>query len=474
MKLFHGPCVEINDRWAVEAVWAGDFGNGDFDQTDLVFGTGIRMRENRIVFVSSGTTLDRLCYCWHDNSWYVSNSLPALLAGANLSLRDDYHQYAEDISTIFFGLNEYKRLIPTTTDDVRLVYFNNLTYHNGCLTETAKIDTADRFETFEDYALFLAATAGQLANNMNDKRRRQQIYPLTTVSSGYDTAAAAVIAQRTGCRSAVTFMQSNSLWKGSDSGQHIAEQLGLSCKTYNRTSERYPLEESIWAAAGRPGVLNWTLFDYPEPLCLFFTGCYGDEMWDRRQWNLPYPFTGCTLANGGIGEFRLLKGVFHCPVPFWGVRRRSELHKINYSKQMEPWTLHNKYDRPIPRRILEEVGIPRHAFGQRKRLTSHEAAFLWPYSADSQARFCQFLKRRGLRVPSAMSIWLMRRWAWFENLAYKNIGRRLHLPDWGIRHYLAARARQLIFQWANGELREQYQSGFESNPSNCQNWAHSI
>ena len=98
-------------------------------------------------------------------------------------MRDDYPDYAEDLSTIFFGLDEYKRTLPTTADDVHLIYFHNLTYHDGRLTETAKTDTAGRFETFEDYDAFLATTAQQLADNMNDWRRSQPIDPLTTVSS---------------------------------------------------------------------------------------------------------------------------------------------------------------------------------------------------------------------------------------------------------------------------------------------------
>ena len=34
---------------------------------------------------------------------------------------------------------------------------------------------------------------------------------------------------------------------------------------------------------------------------------------------------------------------------------------------MKPWVLGTDYDRPIPRRILEERGVPRAAFGQVKR-----------------------------------------------------------------------------------------------------------
>src|SRR3990172_6640128 len=82
ITVYHGPCVETTDHWCVEAVWAGDFAEGDFDRTDLVFGTGVRSRGDHLLFVSSGTTDDRLWYCDHDGFTYVSNTLGGLLAAA--------------------------------------------------------------------------------------------------------------------------------------------------------------------------------------------------------------------------------------------------------------------------------------------------------------------------------------------------------------------------------------------------------
>jgi hypothetical protein len=60
IRVRHGPGVETRENWFCEAVWAGEFGAGDFDRTDLIAGSGARLREGRLVFVSSGTTVDRL------------------------------------------------------------------------------------------------------------------------------------------------------------------------------------------------------------------------------------------------------------------------------------------------------------------------------------------------------------------------------------------------------------------------------
>ncbi len=80
VTVYHGPMVEVADDWIVEAVWAGDFAAGDFDRTDLVFGSGVRCRGRRMVFVSSGTTFDCLWRLERAGRCVVSNSLPAVLA----------------------------------------------------------------------------------------------------------------------------------------------------------------------------------------------------------------------------------------------------------------------------------------------------------------------------------------------------------------------------------------------------------
>jgi hypothetical protein len=86
VSVLHGPCVETNPEWCVEAVWAGGFSAGGFDLTDVVVGTGVRLRGDKVVFVSSGDTLNRLHHFRRKETFYVSNSLPALLVIADLDL----------------------------------------------------------------------------------------------------------------------------------------------------------------------------------------------------------------------------------------------------------------------------------------------------------------------------------------------------------------------------------------------------
>ena len=454
VEVLHGPMVETANEWVVEAVWAGDFDAGNFDQTDLIFGTGIRCRDGAVTFVSSGSTLDRL---WHGSCGrrrYVSNSLGALLAVSGSNLLDTF-DYATPMKSICRGLREYRREFPTDGENVNVLYFNNLQYDGTALKEVEKPDVSPDFETFSQYHSFLIRTAEQLRENLGHPRRKTPVATLTTLSSGYDSVAASIVAMHAGCEHAVTIRDSTSLWRGSDSGESIGERLGLHVRSYARTARQYPLEAAIWAVVGRPGILNWALFEYPAPLGLFFTGCHGDKVWDRQGPELSDPFEIASVADLGIGEFRLFRGVFHCPVPFWGMRKIDQIRAVSTSAEMARWTLGTTYDRPIARRIIEEAGIPRGTFAVRKKNTSLESRFLWPVSPDARASFAAYLAEHGIRAPSATALGLMRCVENAYSLFRKNLPRLLRtlLPS-GLWENMAS--QRLLFQWANHVLQAEY------------------
>ena len=463
IQVLHGPVVEVGDGWIAEAVWAGDFQAGDFDQTDLVFGSGIRCRGDRVVFVSSGTTFDRLWRCSHGEKTHVSNSLSALLAVSGLELRDDYPDYSRDVQTICAGLANRISSIPLRGGDATCVYFNNLTYDGNTLAEEPKPDPAPAFCTYEDYYGFLVRTAERLGSNLADLARTRQIVPVSGVSSGYDSCAAAVISRHAGCGRTVTIRDSTSLWRGSDSGEPIARRLGMSCVEYPRTASHYPMEPAIWAGEGHAGIVNWTLFGFPTPLCLFFTGWHGEKMWDRVCHDHPDPFVRRDTGSLSFCEWRLLQGVFQCPVPFWAARHNHQTRAITLSEAMVPWYTNKDYDKPIARRIVEEAGVPRRLFGMLKKNSSHEEAFRWPYSPDARASFAQYRRQRGKDAPSDR---LLRTWqlaAHGESLAYMNLFAKLGIRK-RFRPWLELDPDASLFTWANGELRALYARGLASQP----------
>lgn len=459
--VYHGPMVETKDDWCAEAVWAGEFTEGHFDRTDLIFGTGIRCRSDKVTFVSSGTMMDRLWYCHYDGFWYVSNSLPAILASAGFSLREDYQSYTQDINQMIKGLKASVQSIPTNLGDVFAIYYDNLIYQGRGVHKINKPDSTPKFPKFGDYYGFMIETARRLASNYSSSDRTYRIYPLCTISSGYDSPAASIIASHAGCKKAVTIKNANSLWRGSDSGFHIAKQIGMDCLSYGLIPKTIVHEDAIWAAAGRPGELNWTQFDYPHPLCLFFTAFHGDTVWDRSNRDLSDPLVRPSITGLGFCEFRLLKGVFHCAIPFWGIKRAKDIQSISFSREMETWSLASGYDRPIARRIIEESGIPRGAFATIKKNTSGETQFVWPHSFEARASFATYLKERDLFVPGTLLIWLLRRIAKIDHLIGANVTQRMGF-DIRLRHRIKIKANFLLFQWANSEMKKRYEKGLKS------------
>jgi len=460
VDVLHGPMVEKSEEWVAEAVWVGDFESGDFDQTDLVFGTGVRCRDRRLIFVTAATAMDRLWYCRKEGQVFVSNSLGALSACADISLIEN-HEYVNDRHSDFrttWGLDSCTREMPAEPVNVQLIWFNNLLYDGQRLYEEKKPDTAPTFRSFNDYRDYLFRTAQVLKRNLGSAHRSHRITPVATVSSGYDSPAAAVIARQAGCRKAISIRQSSSLWRGADSGEQIARQLGMSCQLCNRTAKSYPHESSFWAASGWANLLNWTLFPYPDALSILFQGNYGDAIWDRRP--LPQPFTIDIWDDLALGEFRLIVGVEQCPVPFWGMRHAAEIKQITFADEMRPWTLNRSYDRPIPRRIVEETGVPRDAFAVRKKDTSHEVGFRWPYSAGSRSDFNNYLRARGNFAPSPLAVKLIRGYSVIESLFFQNIFRKLGVRK-RFRPWHRIAGTRLLYQWANHRLKETYQTALK-------------
>ncbi len=468
IDVFHGPMVEVSEDRCIEAVWAGRFEDGDFDTTDLVFGTGIRLRHGEIVFVNSGATTDRLWHCKRGGVRYVSNSLPALMGAADVSLLED-HNYWIDIRTVCKGLDNYSRTIPTASGEVSVLYFDNLHYNGTSLRVEAKADKVPQFSCYEEYYEFLCETALRLGANASSSARSQPVDSLVSVSSGYDAAASAVISKKAGCKESVTIKQSASFWRGSDSGEEVARYLGLRCRAYNLRARRYPYEAAIWAASGRAFLVNWTQFDYPEPLCLFFTGCRGDVMWDYGDKNTPNPFSVPSVADLGMTEFRLIRGFFNCPIPFWGIRHVAELRAISASDEMQSWSIRKNYNRPIPRRIVEEAGVPRGAFAVRKKNTSLAPYFLWPHSAEASESFRLYLKLRGYYTPPPWLVKFSRIVSSIDILFYYNIGSKLGQKGvFGLRKLVDMRANGLLFHWANEMLKERYSADLTIGRANSE------
>ena len=365
VDVFHGPWVETNEDYFCEGAWSGDFKSGGFDSA-FFMGSGAKISGERLLVATPNHTLERIFVLKRGaKSLFASNSFAFLLAAANEKVDPHDLLYSVKLASITQGLNGYARTLRTRDGNkVRLYYHCNL-FIDAKLNVVEEPKSAVReFADFSDYKDFLYEKVQAIHLNAGDPQRKIAYKPIATISSGYDSPAAAVIARSSGCIEALTFDRARDANNNEDSGADIAAKLGMGTHVFDRLDylkERdfpeaeffgYGAQEAPWA-------------DHLKGK-LLFTGHYGGMVWNRKCKNLDAFISRGDPSGHNLGEFRLRVGWIHLAVPFLGCTSHPSIYKISNSREMKPWTLNNNYDRPIPRRLVEEAGIERQLFGMKK------------------------------------------------------------------------------------------------------------
>lgn len=144
------------------------------------------------------------------------------------------------------------------------------------------------------------------------------------------------------------------------------------------------------------------------PGTVLLTGRYGGSLWStgklRVRPDLRHGSIRLGMGDFTLGEFRLRLGFLRFPPCVIGWQHAAAIHRITGSEAMRPWMLGTAYDRPIPRRILEEAGVPRAAFGHSKRAGA-QRSLRWPddLAPASRADYLRFV--RALRPPLRLRLW---------------------------------------------------------------------
>jgi len=370
IRVFAGEGVEAARDWCCEAVWDGGYADGAFDLTDIVAGTGIRLRDGVVAFVSSGSTVDRLVVVTIGDATFVSNSLCCLLSHLDSKPLVTYPNYHRDFHSIVSGLKQYRRQIPSACGNVTLVYFDNLSWDGRSLSITEKPNKDRQFGSFADYYDFLVGSMARISANASNSARMHPFSIVSTLSSGYDSATVAALARKAGCARAISFVDSRS--GDGDSGEDVARQLGIELTLFSRNDyKRFPESEAFIYSGegeGEESFLGALTGELSRKVLL--TGFHGDKVWEKNTKLLSDEIVRGDATGLSLTEWRLREQFIHCPVPFWSCRSIKSIEKISRSEEMAPWDLRNDYNRPICRRILEQEGVPREAFGIKKRATA--------------------------------------------------------------------------------------------------------
>jgi hypothetical protein len=381
-----GPRVEKIGRTFFEGVWDGPVAKVGFRQSDNFFGTGCSFRKY-LVFTPPRHCFDAIYAATSHGMTYVTNSLALLIQTALPSISDDtLRDLAERMKT---HCNEATALgvdlsssLATSQDGWS---FYRIMYHNFGLSEEGTPIRVFHHEqppatTFEEYRSNLESVTKALTENATSKHRKFPLSVVSTISNGYDSTACTAIAKKAGCTVAHTI--SGDVRGRSDSGEEIGAQLGVEVRTHAhilKTSDEslaLHLDEDSMAYAaeflatdGLGDDVVFASFGTDIENCLVFEGSFGDGIWAKRRRTLAGLPTGLPTAKSK-NEFHLRNATNFVPMPVIGAKFAEGIRAVLRQPDMAPFVLGTRYDRPLPRRIVEEAGGQRESFGQRKGATA--------------------------------------------------------------------------------------------------------
>jgi hypothetical protein len=421
VSLVHGRFVETQPGFFVEGAWAGEFADGRMQDSDTVFGSGGTLAGGGLSFVSSIATTDFIYYSKRPHTTAVSNSLPLLLAALEDGLTPECTEYSLINMSILQGIRNYRPEIPTHSGQVQRLMHGNLRVDQNGIERIEK-PLPPHFHDFASYRDHLQDRIGKLFANARHSARKWPLQIYSTQSKGYDSTAVNALATPFGID--MTFTSPGSKERGafyrgqqaelpSDDGTPVCEVLGLPCTTIDRLRFRRDLtnEHFYWAGLDNNQDLNLhQIQSFVDRPTLLLTGNLG-EIWYTREaigkarlQTVNDELIRWDQAGHGLGEVRLKAGMIQVAVPFIGARRREEILQITGSAEMDAYRLGGAYDRPIPRRIAEEAGVPRKTFGQVKLASIvHLATPNLPVTEELRQAFFEHLRAYRLLGPLGIS-----------------------------------------------------------------------
>lgn len=312
----------------------------------------------------------------------VSNSLAFLIKSSISAVyRDNFSikELSRPLWLITQGLSQYPRKL-FSNEDIEIYRYSycRLRVKGDELIEF-QYQTPYAFNSFDSYRNLLIETIEQARVNIN------AIEVASYVSSGYDSVACAALASSVGGKLAFSIKKSRDGFD--DSGASIALDLGMNAVEFDRRSRKLVSKSFSW------GLTNFEILeeddahryeffvglnfedeilsiDYDLKNHIVLTGFNGDKLWALKS-PAQNNFARTETSGSSMYEFRLRSGFVHIPIPMLFVQLSDQIFNISNSDEMSHYKLPNtEYNRPIPRRIAEELGVQRSSFGVRKTAAS--------------------------------------------------------------------------------------------------------
>jgi hypothetical protein len=473
-QLLHGTAVQVEPEQFFEGCFAGEWGE-NLTEVGNVFGSGMRMHGSGWTVITPSHTLEAVFLYRHQGGWGVSNSLALLLEYHRIELPWD-PLYGAKFASACLGIGAYEKLIFRTLDgEVFRVLYDNVELTLDGNYRFLQKPSPPPFACYEDYVGYLTETLRKAFATAAQKGRAFIYAPLATCSTGYDSAAGAAIARRLGCGEAVTVRTA----RGGevDSGRPVGEALGLQVHEVARTDavEGSFAQVAEFLGSGMGGE-DYCYLGFAPLLAgrILLTGFHGDKIWEMRVGPNAVLSRG-DISGSSLQEFRLRRNFLHIPIPLIAATRHADIAAISRSPEMAPYQLLNDYDRPIPRRLLEESGVARALFGQHKKAAStllfQNPHLLGPIAQGECESLVPAEWLRSAESQLRKGIWMVRV-SGFQ--AFNRIGgasadwiKRVFIPDWRVFEHSHARSA-LHFCAAIAYLRLDYNRSLKGRA------AHSI
>ena len=455
----------------MEGCWDKPFADLGFETAANFFGSGFKLKDDQVTFVTSTHPLDPLYVHSGPGVTTVSNSLAFLLKTTGIHLPVG-PRYGRAFASIANGLEAADNQIYAGPEGtIRRTAVANIAVSRNNLTEAAKAPQVD-FDSFAAYTNYLTSTLSAVFENGADAGRNYRYSPLTSCSSGYDSTACSVLAARLGCGEGVTLKTARSGLD--DSGRKILEFLKLRATGFDREdrSQSDEFGEAEFLATGMGGEdYAYAAFEPKLSGRIFLTGFFADLAWhiDGKP-GLSFERTDNSIAGGSLTEFRLRTGFAHLPVPVIGLSQETQpqLLQIGRHPDMKPYSVGGGYDKPVPRRIAEENGLPRELFGRKKKAASilfHRSTKT--LSDASQRSFEEFRNNAPGRIQTNAkeAVWLC--WWWLWRTVFF-LGRRLKISpllrpiertlfrNFTVYEHSSPITSDLLFLWGLKKTQERY------------------
>ena len=466
-----GNAVACNDQFFVSGAWAGNFADGDFLHSDLRCMTGCSIANQGISFSTSSYPQETMFSMNTPEGFAIANSLPLLLAATDSKLDRNFFHYEEALNSVAYGRLRYIKNVPVITPRGK----QQLNLHICCTLDVATdgsfkatpIATATTFSTFDEYHNAMSAALRALRDNATDPARTKAYGMVSTISRGYDATAASALCRELGCDTTLTF--NRPVKYAEDCGSDIARKMGYTHVIEGDANEVFT-NEQLWeaeaAAGGDISLVVFDVFSKQYTNCMLFMGVRGDSMWDKTaidRCNENFDYGRMKISNPQNPEHWLRTNTILVSVPLIFGDHWPQIAHVSNLDEMKPYSVGGNYDRPIPRKLVEDMGIERNEFGMSKKGAGYTCHFdtvgrmarkMSLKSFNSFSRYCR--DKKGDFIPRVKNgiIFYTTEVAEYVNRATKVL--KINYSMKRNEHYHSGPASALLVQWGVDTLRKQY------------------